>query len=163
MRAKAPHAHGRVLRRDGHVLHHLRHGAMEVRIEANEVGHAGKQRQRLPHDVDGDGRVQRRKGRVALHLVDQLRSDELVLQHRGPAAHHAMADGRGAGKSIAAQRVGHQPESHRARGQRRRLIHQLAALRILDPELAQVGADAVHRAFKERGRAGRRRLHKWRT
>jgi hypothetical protein len=32
-------------------------------------------------------------------------------------------------------------------GQRRRLIHQLFAVGVLDPELAQIGADAVDRAL----------------
>ena len=36
-----------------------------------------------------------------------------------------------------------------AAGQRRRLVHQLLAVRILDPELAQVGADPIDRALKE--------------
>ena len=74
---------------------------------------------------------------------------QLVFEHRGPAAHHSVSDGRRRREIVAAERVGNQPESDRARRQRRRLVHQLAARRILDPELSQIGADAVHRAFKE--------------
>ncbi len=99
MRAVAAHAHGGVLLRDGHVLHDFGHGAMEVGVEADEVGHAGKEAQRFAHDVDGDGRVQRRKGRVALHFVDQLRRDELVLLHRGPPQTMRWPMAAGAGKS----------------------------------------------------------------
>ena len=48
------------------------------------------------------------------------------------------------GREVAGvQRVGHQFERDGAIGQRRRLIDQLFALGILDPELAEVGADAV--------------------
>ena len=72
--AVAAHAHRGVLLGDGHMRDHFGHGAMEVGVEDDEVGNAGKEAQRLAHDVDGDGRVQRRKGRVALHLVDQLRA-----------------------------------------------------------------------------------------
>ena len=149
MRAVAADAHGGILLRDGHVRDHFGHGAMEVRIQADEIGHAGKQPQRLAHDVDGDGRVQRRKGRVALHLVDQLRRNELVLLHRRTAANHAMADGRRGRKVAGVQRVGHQLEGHGALGQSRSLIDELLALGVLDPELAQIGADAVHRALEK--------------
>ena len=55
----------------------------------------------------------------------------------------------GAGKSAGVQRVGHQLEGHGARGQSRGLIDQLFAVGILDPEFAQIGADAVDRAFVE--------------
>ena len=93
--AVAAHAHRRVLLGNGHVGYDFRHGAMEVGIENSEVGNAGKEPQRLAHDVDGDGRVQRRKVRVALDLVDQFGSDELVFVHSGTAANRAMADGFG--------------------------------------------------------------------
>jgi hypothetical protein len=66
---------------------------MEIGVQADEVGHAGEEAQRLAHDVDRDGRVQRGKSRIALHLVDQLRRDALVVLHGGAAADHAMADG----------------------------------------------------------------------
>ncbi len=120
---------------------------MEVGIENDEVGNAGKEPQRLAHDVDGDGRVQRRESRVALHLVDQFGSDELVLEHGRPAGNHAMADGYRGREVGGVQRVGHQLESDGARGQSRRLIHQLLPVAILDPELAEIGADAVDRAL----------------
>jgi hypothetical protein len=115
----------------------------------DEVGNAGKEAQRLAHDVDGDGRVQRRKGRVALHLVDQRRRDELVFLHRGAAANHAMADGHRGREVAGVKRVGHQLEGDGARGQGRSLIDQLFAVGVLDPELAQIGADAVDRALVE--------------
>jgi hypothetical protein len=47
------------------------------------------------------------------------------------------------------QRVRHQLERHRAAGHGRRLIHQFFAARIFDPELAQIGADAVYRTLEE--------------
>ena len=62
-----------------------------------------------------------------------------------------MADGRRRGKIAGVERVGDQLEGHRARGQGRSLIDQLLALGVLDPELAQIGADAVDRAFVELG------------
>ena len=117
----------------------------------DEVGNAGKEPQRLAHDVDGDGRVQRREGRVALHLVDQLRRDELVLLHRRAAANHAMADGRGGREVAGVERVGDELEGDGARGQGRGLVDELLAVGVLDPELAQIGADAVDRAFEELG------------
>ena len=95
----------------------FRHGAMEVGVENDEVGNAGEQPQRLAHDVNGDGRVQRRKGRVAFHLVDQLGRDELILLHRRPAGNHAMADGRRRREVAGVQRVGHQLEGDGAVGQ----------------------------------------------
>ena len=55
---------------------------------------------------------------------------------------------RDRGREVAGmQRIGDQLECHRACGQRRRLVHQLFSGAILDPELAQIGADAIHRAF----------------
>ena len=54
------------------------------------------------------------------------------------------------GREVAGvERVGYELECHGAVGQRRRLIHQLFAAGILDPELAEIGADAVDRAFEE--------------
>jgi hypothetical protein len=47
--------------------------------------------------------------------------------------------------------VGNHFESHCASRHCRGFIHQLFAGRVLDPELAQIGADAVDRAFKELG------------
>ena len=123
---------------------------MKVGVENGEVGNAGKQAQRLAHDVDGDGRVQRRKGRVALDLVDQLRRDALVFAAlSGPPQTMRWPMAAGAGNSPELQRIGHQLESDGAVGQRRRLVHQLFAVGILDPELAEVGADAVDRALEE--------------
>ena len=127
----------------------FRHGAMEVGIEADEVGNAGKEAQRLAHDVDGDGRVQRREGGVALHLVDQFGRDELVLLHGGPAADHAMADGSRGGEVGGVERVGDEFEGHGTVGQSGGLIDELLAVGVLDPELALIGADAVDRALKE--------------
>ena len=63
-----------------------------------------------------------------------------------------MADGRRGREVAGVQRVGHQLEGHGAIGQSRRLIDQLVALGVLDPELAQIGADAVDRALEEPGR-----------
>ena len=129
MCAVAPHAHRRVFLGNRHVRDHFGHGAMEVGVENDEVGNAGKQAQRLAHDVDGDGRVQRRERSVALHLVDQLGRDELVFLHGRAAADHAMADGRRGREVAGVQRIGHQLEGHGAGGQGRRLIHQLFAAR----------------------------------
>ena len=108
---------------------HFRHGAMEVGVEDGEVGNAGKQAQRFAHDVDGDGRVQRRERRVALDLVDQLGRDELVFLHRRAAANHAMADGRRGREVAGVKRVGNELEGHGAVGQRRRLVDELFAAR----------------------------------
>ena len=47
------------------------------------------------------------------------------------------------------ERVGNQLEGNSAIGQRRRLVDDLLALRVLDPELAVIRADAIDRAFKE--------------
>ncbi len=62
-----------------------------------------------------------------------------------------MADGRRGREVAGVQRVGHQLEGHRAVGQSRGLIDQLLAVAVLDPELAQIGADAVDRALEELG------------
>jgi len=67
---------------------------MKIGVEYGEVGDAGKELEGLAHDVDGDGCMQRRESCVAIDLVDELRRDELVLVDGGPAADHAMADGR---------------------------------------------------------------------
>ena len=147
MRSVAPNAHVAILLRDGHVLGHLGHGAMEISVENDKIGNAGKKAQRLAHDVNGNGRVQRRKGRVAFHLVNQLGRDALVFQHRRSAGNHAMTDRDRSRKVGGVQRVGHQLEGHGARGQSRCLIDELFARRVLDPELAQIGADAVNRAL----------------
>ena len=93
----------------------------------DKVGDAGKQAQRLAHDVNGDGRVQRRKGSVALHLVDQFGRDALVFEHRRSAGDHAMADGSRSREVAGVKRVGNQLESDGTRGQSRRLIHELFA------------------------------------
>ena len=128
---------------------HLGQRAMKVSVENGKVGNAGKQAQRLAHNVNGDGRVQRRQRLVALDLVDQLGRDALVFPHRRPAAHCAVANGRRGRELAGVQRVRHQLERHRAARHGRRLIHQLFAARIFDPELAQIGADAVDRTLEE--------------
>ncbi len=69
--------------------------------------------------------------------------------HRGAAADHAMADGRRGGEVAGVERVGDQLEGHGAVGQRGRLIDELVAVGVLDPELAQIGADAVDCALVE--------------
>ena len=83
--------------------------------------------------------------------------------HRRPAADHAMADRRRGRELAGVQRIGHQLECNGAVGQRRSLIHQLFAGRILDPELAQVGADAVDRALEEPCAVRRFRLRTLKT
>jgi len=93
--------------------------------------------------------VQRRKIGVALDLVDQLGRDALILLHRGSAANHAMANSGRSGEVAGVKRVGDQLEGNRTIGQGRRLIHQLVAAGVLDPEFAQIGADAVDRALVE--------------
>jgi hypothetical protein len=123
--------------------------AMEVRVEDGEVGDAGKQAQRLAHDVDGDGRVQRRQSLVAFDFVDELGRDELVLADGRSAAHRAMTDGSRDWELAGVQRIGHELECHRSAGHGRRLIHQLLVGSVLDPELAEVGADAVDCPLKE--------------
>ena len=145
----AAHAHREVLFRQRHAGRDFRHGAMEVGIEHGEVGNAGKEAQSLAHDVDGDGRVQRREGGVAVDLVDQFRRDALIFANRRAAAHGAMTDGRGRGKLAGVERVGDQLECDRTVGQRGRLVEELLALAILHPELAEVGADAIDGAFED--------------
>ena len=83
--------------------------------------------------------------------------------HGGAAANRAMADGRRGRELAGVQRVGHQLECHGAVGQSRRLIHQLFAGGVLDPELAQVGADAVDRALEELASVRRCRPRKLKT
>jgi len=95
--------------------------------------------------------VQRRQCGVAVDLVDKLVRDELVLPDRGPAADSAMANGRRGRVLIGVERVGHHLEGHGAVRQSRSLIHQLLARCVLDPELAQIGADAVYRALEKPG------------
>jgi hypothetical protein len=57
---------------------------------------------------------------------------------------------RSRGREVAGvQCVGHQPEGNRPVRQSRRLIHQLVAISILDPETALIRADPVHRAFMQ--------------
>ena len=58
-----------------------------------------------------------------------------------------MANGGRGGEVAGVERVGDQLEGHGAVGQRGRLIDELVAGRVLDPELAQIGADAVDCAF----------------
>ncbi len=120
---------------------------MEVGVENGEVGHAGKQVQRLAHDVDGDGCVQRRKSLVAFDLVDELGRDELVFADGWTSAHRAMADGCRGREIAGVKRVDHELECHGEAGHRRRLVHELFAAGVLNPEFAEVGADAVDRAL----------------
>ena len=47
------------------------------------------------------------------------------------------------------ERVGDELESNGAIGQRRGLVDKLFARRVFDPELAEVGADAVNRTLEE--------------
>jgi hypothetical protein len=49
------------------------------------------------------------------------------------------------------ERVGDQLESYGAIGESRSFVYELVAGRVLDPELAQIGADAVDRALMEFG------------
>src|SRR5580658_1860921 len=107
---------------------------MKVRVEANEVGNARKQPQRFAHDVDGDGRMQWRKGLVAFHFIDQLWRDELVLLHRGPATNHPMADGCWSREVTGVKRVRNKFERDGLGGQGRSLIHKLLTLGVFDPE-----------------------------
>ena len=60
-----------------------------------------------------------------------------------------MADGRGSREGAGVERVGDQLEGDGAVGQRRRLVDELVAVGVLDPELAEIGADAVDSAFDE--------------
>ena len=60
-----------------------------------------------------------------------------------------MPDRLGGRELARVERVGHQLERDRTAGQRRRLVHQLLAVRILDPELAQIGSNSINCAFKE--------------
>ena len=145
----APHAHGDIFLRNWHARGHLGQGAMKVGVENGEVGNSGEQAQRLAHDVDGDGRVQRRQSLVAFDFVDQLRRDELVLADRWSSANRAMPNGSRDRELARVQRIGHQLERHRTAGHGWRLIHQLFAGGILDPELAEVGTDAVDRTLEE--------------
>ena len=149
MIAVAPHPHVGILGGNRHARGHFGHGAMKVSVEDGEVGDAGKQTQRLAHDVDGDGRVQRRQSFVAFDFVDELGRDELVLAYGRSAAHRAMAYGSRSREFAGVQRIGYQLECHRTTGHGWRLIHQLLAAGVLDPELAQVGADAVDSALEE--------------
>ena len=48
---------------------------------------------------------------------------------------------------VGVERVGHQLERDCASGQRGGLIHDLLVVGVLDPELSEVGADAVDGAF----------------
>ena len=69
----------------------------------------------------------------------------------------------GEGKSAGVQRIGYEFEGHGTGGQSRRLIDQLFAGRVLDPEIAQIGADAVDRALVELASVRRCRLRKLKT
>ena len=92
------HTHCLELAGDRQPPRHLGDGAVEIGVEDGEVGHARKELQRLAHDVNGDRRMQRGQVLVALEFVDQLRRNDLVLPHRGPAADGTMADGHGSRK-----------------------------------------------------------------
>ena len=66
---------------------------MEVGIGAGKVWNAGKQFERLTHDVGADRRVQRRKVLVPLHLIDHCGRHRQVVFERGRGAHHAVPNG----------------------------------------------------------------------
>ena len=151
MKANPAYAHRGILGWNGHVSHNLGHGAVEVGVRAGKVGNAGEEAQGLAHDVDGNRRVQRRQVAVALYLVDQFGRNALVVLKRGSAANHAMADGRRGREVAGMERVGHQLEGNGAVGQGRGLIDDLFALCVLDPELAQIGANAVDCPLVELG------------
>ncbi len=91
--------------------------------------------------------MQRRESGVAFDLVDELRRDELVFADRRPAADGSMADGRRGREVSRVERVGNHLEGHGAIGQSRSLIDEFLARGVLDPELAQLRADAVDRAL----------------
>ena len=115
--AIAAYPHRGIFRGDRHVLHDFRHGAMEVVVENREVGNAGEKAQRLPHDVYGDGRVQRRKRGVALHFINQFGCDELIFFDGRPAGYDTMADGSRRREVARVKRIGDQSKSHSPRGQ----------------------------------------------
>ena len=120
--AVATHAHRRVFRRESAYAWPPRAWCDESMCRGSrswarrETG-----LQRLAHDVNGDGRMQRRERLVAVDLIDQLGRDELVLIHRRPAAHRAMPDRRRGRELAGVQRIRNQLECHRAAGQGRRL------------------------------------------
>ncbi len=74
MRAVAANTLLPILFRNGEALRDFGNGGVECGVEADEVGHAGKELFGLAHDVDGDGRVQRREGDVALHFVQHCQA-----------------------------------------------------------------------------------------
>src|ERR1019366_8344213 len=124
---------------------------MKIRVENYEVWNAWKETQRLTHDVNRDRRMQRSKGRIFLHFVDQVGRDALVVLHGRASRGHAMADGKRGREVARMQRVCYKCKSHCACRQGRRLVDELLAFSILDPEFAEIGADAVYRAFVKLG------------
>ncbi len=146
-----PNTHVGVLRWNRHVRGDFGHGAMEVGIEDDEIRNSGKEPQRFAHDVDGNWRMQRRKGRVALHLIDQLGCDELVFLHSWSAGNHAMTDCHRRGEVGRVQRIRDQFEGDGASRQRRCFVDKLLATLVLDPEFAKVGADSIDCALVQLG------------
>ena len=94
MGAVAAYAHRGIFLRNRQAGDHFGHVAMEVSVQANEIGNAGKLPHGLAHDVDGDGCVQWCEGLVALHLFNQCGSDALVCLNCWAARNHSVADGR---------------------------------------------------------------------
>ena len=128
----------------------FRHGAMEPGVEADEVRHVWKKAHRFAHDVNRYGSVQRSEFRVAFHFVDQSRSDDLIFLHRGAAGDHAMADCRRDGEIARVERIGYELKCYCGVGNGGRLIDELAAGCVLDPETALIEiADAVDCALVE--------------
>ena len=84
---------------------------------------------------------------VPLHLLNHLGRHALIVLQSWRGANHAMPDRLRSREVAGVQYIGHQLECDRAVGQGRGLVHQLLALGVLDPELALIGADPVHRAF----------------
>ena len=62
-----------------------------------------------------------------------------------------MPDGLGGGKVAGVEGVGHQLEGDGAVGKSGGKVEQLFALGVFDPELAQLGADAVDGALEDFG------------
>ena len=69
-----------------------------------------------------------------------------------------MANRRGRRILARVQRVGHQFESNGAVREGRRLIHELPAFAIFNPELTMAGADTIHGAFEKPGSVSVARL-----
>src|SRR6516164_318210 len=106
---------------------------MKIRVQNSEVGYAREQPQRLAHDVNADGRVERSKGRIALDLVDQLGSNQLILTHSRSATDGAMPNRHRRREIARVQRIDYQLECDRTARERGRLIQKLSARRVLDP------------------------------